>query len=62
MSEFDTVETNPDSKVHGANIVPSWVLSAPDGPHIGFMNLALREATSLHTSERTEWQMMYTYL
>ena len=22
----------PDSKVHGANMVPTWVLSAPDGP------------------------------
>ena len=33
-----------DSKVHGANMGPTWVLSAPDGPHIGPipMNLALR--------------------
>ena len=23
----------PDSKVHGANMGPIWVLSAPDGPH-----------------------------
>ena len=34
---------NPDSKVHGANMGPTWVLSAPDGPHVGPMNLALRE-------------------
>ena len=34
---------NPDSKVHGANMGPTWVLSAPDGPHIGPMNLAIRE-------------------
>ena len=32
----------PDSKVHGANIGPTWVLSAPDGPHSGPMNLAIR--------------------
>ena len=32
----------PDSKVHGANMGPTWVLSAPDGPHIGPMNLAIR--------------------
>ena len=25
----------PDSKVHGANMGPTWVLSAPDGPHAG---------------------------
>ena len=25
--------THPDSKIHGANMGPTWVLSAPDGPH-----------------------------
>ena len=34
----------PDSKVHGANMGPIWVLSAPDGPHVGPMNLAIRNA------------------
>ena len=32
----------PDSKVHGDNMGPTWVLSAPDGPHVGPMNRALR--------------------
>ena len=32
----------PDSKVHGANMGPTWVLSALDGPHVGPMNLAIR--------------------
>ena len=32
----------PDSKVHGANTGPIWVLSAPDGPHVGPINLAIR--------------------
>ena len=31
-----------ESKVHGANTGPIWVLSAPDGPHVGPMNLAIR--------------------
>ena len=35
----------PDSKVHGANIRPTWVLSAPDGPHVCPMNLAIRVVT-----------------
>ena len=35
----------PDSKVHGANMGPTWVLSAPDGPHIGPMNLAIRDCS-----------------
>ena len=33
----------PDSKVHGANTGPTWVLSVPDGPHVGPINLAIRE-------------------
>ena len=32
---------NPDSQVHGANMGPTWVLSAPDGPRVGPMNLAI---------------------
>ena len=28
---------SPDSKVHGANMGPTWVLSAPDGSHVGSM-------------------------
>ena len=32
----------PDSKVHGANMGPTWVLSAPGGPHVGPMKLAIR--------------------
>ena len=35
----------PDSKVHGANMGSTWVLSAPDGPHVGPMNLAIRACT-----------------
>ena len=36
---------NPDSKVHVANVNVhvANVLSAPDGPHVGPMDLAIRE-------------------
>ena len=34
----------PDSKVHGDNIWPTWVLSAPDGPHVGPIDLAIRDS------------------
>ena len=34
---------NPGSKVHGSNMRPIWVLSAPDGPHVGPMNFGIRE-------------------
>ena len=31
----------PDSKVHGANMGPTWVLSSPGQPHVGPINLAI---------------------
>ena len=33
----------PDSKVHGANMGPTWVLSVPGEHHVGPMNLAIRD-------------------
>ena len=36
------LDISPDSKVHGANMRHTWVLSAPDGPRVGPMNLAIR--------------------
>ena len=33
----------PDRKVHGANMGPTWVLSARGEPHVGPMNLAVRD-------------------
>ena len=36
----------PDSKVHGANMGPTWVMSAPDGPHVGLINLAIWATSS----------------
>ena len=54
----------PDSKVHWANMGPTWVLSAPDGPHVGPMNLAIRvcgqqEAiTSSHHKTDPSWHMV----
>ena len=47
----------PDSEVHGANTGPTWVLSAPDGAHVGPTNLAVRACEthlkhkSLHSSD-----------
>ena len=32
----------PDRKVDEAIMGPTWVLSAPDGPHVGPMNIAIR--------------------
>ena len=40
LSSF-SFEAYPDSKVCGANMGPTWVLSAPDGPHVGPMNFVI---------------------
>ena len=39
---FWTICGYSDSKVHGANMGPTWALSAPNGPHVGPKNLAIR--------------------
>ena len=36
---------SPDSKVCVANMGPTWVLSAPVGPHVGPTNITIREYT-----------------
>ena len=40
-NEFMRYSNVPYSKAHGANMGPTWALSAPDGPHIGPRNLAI---------------------
>ena len=37
------VRVNPDSKVHGANLGPTWGRQDPVGPHVGHVNLAIWE-------------------
>ena len=45
---------HPDSKVHGANMGPTWTLSAPDEPHVGPMNLAIRVVVLIKLAS---WQL-----
>ena len=44
MTRVDIVSANrvPENKVHGVNMGPTWVLSVPDGPHVGPMKFAIR--------------------
>ena len=35
---------------------PTWVLSAPDGPHVGPMNIAIKEAYSSMPELRHHWR------
>ena len=61
--------TIPDSKVHGANMGPTRVLSAPDGPHVGPMNLAMRDDAATkgdilvsHVESRSLWSLRWDLL
>ena len=42
-SKTASIKVIPDSKVHGANMGPTWVLSAPGGSHVGPINLVIRD-------------------
>ena len=48
----------PDSKVHAANMGPTWVLSSPDGPHVGPMNFAIRAYTLKSKLYQCQWVML----
>ena len=39
---IDITAVYPNNKVHGANMGPTWILLAPDGPHVGLMNLVIK--------------------
>ena len=60
--------TDPDSKDHGANIGPTWVLSAPGGPNVGPMNLAFRggnhtiSATPLPVDQHWQWGKLNAHI
>ena len=49
---------NPDNKVHGANMGPTWVLSALAWPYVGPMNLAIREGTPTDSVNHHESTIM----
>ena len=46
--------SHPDSKIHGVDMGPTWVLLAPDGPHVGPMNLAPRAPLTNGGSRNTD--------
>ena len=50
-SQRETALFCKESKVHGVNMGPTWILSAPDGPHDGPMNLAIGVSLEIPTYE-----------
>ena len=52
----DSQQAIPDSKIHGANMGPTWVPSDPDGPHVGPMNLAIRDVYEV--GKKIHWHLV----
>ena len=57
-----------DNKLHGANMGTTWVLSAPDGPHVDTSNLAiwwyvgvLKQKQYKSYFHRPEWNFRWEY-
>ena len=49
------------NKVHEANMGPTWVLSATDGPHVGHMNLAIRDIACTNTVKAHPEGLLYVF-
>ena len=47
----------PDKNVDAANMGPIWVLSAPGEPHVGPMNLAIRDVIN-----RSDFQLLHLHI
>ena len=66
MKLVDLKPNDPDSKVHGANMGPTWVLSAQGGPQVGPMNLAIREKALMIACYTNDyfyvWTRMFTVI
>ena len=50
---FSSFVRDTDNKVHGVSMGPTWVLSAPHGPHVGPMNLG--RYNRLPSTARYSW-------
>ena len=50
---------SPDSKAHGANMGPIWVLSALDGPYVGPMNLAILGPYTVYPQACTQFIVLH---
>ena len=55
------VHSNPDSKVHGANMGPIWDRQGPGGPHVSPMNFAIWEVRHAISCHKKRWSLIVTH-
>ena len=53
---------NEDSKIHGANMGPTWVMRAPGEPHGGPTNLAIWDKQDTNRMIFTQTKKLYPVL
>ena len=56
---FVSLAGNPDSKVHGANMGPTWALSAIGGLHVGPINLVIRVSIPVYSKRSNESRLLF---
>ena len=54
-----SINTQTDSKVHGANTGPTWGEHDPGEPHVGFMNLAIWALDQFTPVTNQIWLLQY---
>ena len=62
ISQLPVAVLIPDSNAYGANMGPTWVLSAPGGPHDGPINLAIRDVVQYKYSQNTGYPLNITLI
>ena len=63
--DWSFTEVYLDSKVHGANMGPTWALSAPDGPHEPWYQGISTQCVSIPTQYASAWRhqaITWTYV
>ena len=56
-----SIYTFPDSNIHVAHMGPTWVLSAPGGPHVGPMDLAIKVVNCFYCFINTVSDMLISF-
>ena len=56
---LESLFIDADSKVQGANMGPTWVLSATDGPRVDDINLGIRGANKYNVMPYAEMEAIW---
>ena len=55
------LQSIPESKVHGANVGPTWGRQDPGGPHVGHMNFVIWDMAPIYKAFRDNDGVYFSY-